>query len=154
MKKQPRHRDMWEWAHRPSQQNGVDVELLFIYGKKKNISFYPDRAFLTEAMTLASWTEIINIISSLQGWHKHARKWQLVFIVLFPWGSISQTDATPSLGFILATVFKFKAWCKGQWGLLCFQDCGPCTNNMLRVNSSQHTSEGKALDDWWAFSLH
>lgn len=36
--------------------------VLFIYGKK-NISFYPGTAFLTEEIALASWTEIINIIS-------------------------------------------------------------------------------------------
>lgn len=86
------------WAHQPSRWNDVDAELLFIYGKEKNILFYPGTTFLTEEVILASWVKIINIISFLPSWQSRARKWYLVLIVLFPWGSISQTPETSKLG--------------------------------------------------------
>lgn len=79
----------------------MDAELLFTHGEKKNILFYPGTVFLTTEMILGSWTEILTLPVHYKAGINMLEN-DLVLIVLFPRGSISQTNATPTHGLHLS----------------------------------------------------
>lgn len=125
MRKQPRRRDAVRRSIPPFPIKGCGGRVFIYLQEKKNILFCPGRAFLMEESTLASGKKIINIISLLQGWQKHARKMTPCLHHHFPLNMGFSNRCNPMLGLHIKVkpCSSSKPWQKGQSGLFCYRGC-------------------------------